>query len=176
MSDESPDPNKNEKSRDKNGIVDENYGARRFGAVFMDYLCVDDANNKESSEDVDIELSTSQADIFSLQFLFYSVEINVSANLMHRLCKIYECCLNHGYTEPYSRVQNLRCESNTSFGESVESVDHPYPTSSPMKKARKFQNHIPVRVTNFIFKQPTIKLHPYSHFLIAPIASQVNIL
>ncbi|RNA25153.1 vacuolar sorting-associated 13B isoform X1, partial [Brachionus plicatilis] len=168
---ESIDPNKNEKSRDKNGNVDENYGVRRFGAVFMDYLCVEDTASKEPSEDVDIELSTNQADIFSLYFIFYSVEINVSANLVHRLCKIYECCLNHQYTEPYSRFQKLKSESNSSFVESVESVDQ-IGTQSPIKKARQFEKHTPIRMTNFIFKQPLIKFYPYSHFLIAPIASQ----
>lgn len=142
----------------------------------MDFLCVDDLNNKESSEDIDIDkdMLTSQTDIFSLQFLFYNVEINVSANLGHRLCKIYECCLSHNYTEPYSRVQKLRCESNTSFVESVEGIDQNL-NNRQMKKARKFENHTPKRFTNFIFKQPTIKLHPYSHFLIAPIASQVRV-
>lgn len=170
---ENSDPNKSEKSRDKNGNIDENYGMRRFGAIFMDYLCIEDMTSKETIEDINLEPITNQTDIFSLYFLFYSVEINFSANLMHRLCKIYECCLNQEYKDAYSRAKKLTCESNTSFAESSEGTD-PSPSQSPIKKARQFEKHTPKKVTNFVFKQPTIKFHPYSHFLIAPIASQVK--
>ncbi|CAF0864916.1 unnamed protein product, partial [Brachionus calyciflorus] len=165
----------NEKSRDKLGNVDENYGLRRFGAIFMDYLSSQNIeyNTDEELTDVDIKLEINQPDIFSLYFILYSVEINVSANLIHRLCKLYDCSLDHGYYEPYAKNDKFKSDSSTSLLDGCDGVDPSSPLShSPVKMARKFEKYIPVVNQNFIFKQPVIKFHPYSHFLIAPIASQ----
>lgn len=113
--------------------------------------------------DLSLELSPNHPDIFSLYFIFYGIELNLSANLIHRLVKLYDCSQSHSYQEPYSSLVHL---NETEPGSPVED-------QNPEKLAKKFEKYIPIVNYTFTFKDPIIKMHPYSHFLIAPIVSQV---
>lgn len=119
--------------------------------------------------DINLELNPNQPDIFSLNFIFYGIQVNVSANLIHRLVKIYDCSLAHTYTEPYASLTSAK--SSTSLTELVL-IDDLSSKTNTEKLARKFEKYIPTLNYTFTFKEPVIKFHPYSHFLIASIASQ----
>jgi hypothetical protein len=63
------------KSRNKFGVIDENYGQTRFGAMFMDVLVQKEARLGEDE---------IQHEINSTYFVFYGIQVNLSANLLHR--------------------------------------------------------------------------------------------
>lgn len=72
------EPDSLARSRNKYGIVDENYGLVRFGAVFMDSLV-----KRPSDTDVSAEAKSSGS-INSTFLILYGIQINLSANLLHR--------------------------------------------------------------------------------------------
>lgn len=61
-------------SRNKFGVVDEEYGHTRFGAMFMDHF---------TKRELTVE-TEPRTTVNSAYFIFYGIEINLSANLLHR--------------------------------------------------------------------------------------------
>lgn len=166
------------KSRDKFGNLDETYGSTRFGAIFLDFYSSSanlnkDLKNRNSSSNSEESQATAasssdamEPDIYSLYIIFYKISVNLSANFLHRLLKIYESYQLHIYTHPYSDYQaaansNLldTSDENINFGKlnaerqkiQIESL------------ANKFEKCLPLQKNSFIFKEPRIKIHPFSH-------------
>ena len=181
----------NSKSRDKFGNVDENYGSQRFGAFLMDNLktTIDIKKPKSENEandsemDINIELSSSHPDIASLVFILYDIEVNVSANLLHRTVKMFECSRQHEYTRPYSTLAHSPPVFNENsisaylaelMSQQELNATDEISTQLHLKRiAKKLEKYIPLMNVSCTIKNPKIKMHPYSHFLIASIASQV---
>lgn len=61
--------------RNKSGMVDEQYGLIRFGALFLDFFV------KRPETDDSAETKTA---VNSIYLIFYGIQINLSANLLHR--------------------------------------------------------------------------------------------
>ena len=98
-------------------------------------------------------------DIYSLYIIFYKISVNVSANFLHRLLKIYESYQSHIYSHPYSDYQTgfsnlLDTNDESSFGKQKSQIE---------SLAKKFEKYIPLQKNSFIFKEPLIKIHPFSH-------------
>ena len=152
-------------SRDKFGNVDENYGNKRFGAIFMDSLFSGANLNKSlksnNQEELETDQSSSQPDIFSLYFIFYGIDINLSANFVHRVFKLYDCSRMHNYTQPYSQLNDHNDGlSGSNFGDEASSK------IMIENLAKKFEKYVPLFNQTFVFKDPSIKFHPYSHLLL----------
>jgi hypothetical protein len=88
-------------------------------------------------------------DIFSLYLLFYSFDINFSANLLHRAMKIYEASQNHSYSHRYSSEYTP-----------TDIID----SNHIAEMARKFEKNVPLQHMTFIFKTPIVKIYPFTHF------------
>lgn len=69
------------RSRNKYGIVDENYGLVRFGAVFMDSLV---KRPPEADDHSAVDVKSSSSNLNSTFMILYGIQINLSANLLHR--------------------------------------------------------------------------------------------
>ena len=66
-------------SRNKFGVVDENYGLMRFGAMFLDHFI-----RRDNLSNNDAETHNKSVGVNSAFFIFYGIDINLSANLLHR--------------------------------------------------------------------------------------------
>lgn len=134
--------------------------------------------------EMDIKLNSNAQEINSLYVILYGVEVNFSANLMHRLLKLYDCSKSHAYTESYMAkfASNREREAAAAVAAGLRPENPPQPTSASMddiltkisieKAAKNLEKHLPAFNLTIMLKEPLLKLHPYSHFSIAPIASQ----
>jgi len=176
-------------ARDKLGLLDENYGSTRFGDVYLDVLnhsissnlatAVSSSDTNEQDEH-DYNLDESQEliggippkpDISSLYLILYKIELNLSANFMHRMLKLYESSQSYAYKRPYSSVSN-RSSSNLNLNEvQVTSIDtnlagsyHEQQKLNIERMAHKFEKDVPLISYNIILKEPSIRFHPFAHF------------
>ncbi len=106
--------------------------------------------------------SKNEQEISSLCVLFYKIEVNFSANFFHRILKLYECYQSNLYLHPYSSYDQVPSDQEIFTSELIIE-----------KLAAKFEKYSPLLKQTLIFKEPTIKFHPFTHFLVAP-ASQVT--
>ena len=123
------------------------------------------ALNENIEADLDTKLNINP-DKFSLYFLFYKIELNLSANLLHRVLKIYEISQSHLYTEPYSSL-NQPNESKLAEADAADDSNHIRQKLNVEKLAKKYEKYLPLFSYNIVFKEPLIKFHPYSHFLMS---------
>jgi hypothetical protein len=100
--------------------------------------------------------------------------------------KIWDCSQSHSYTEPYSSGKPITSPTTTATtnsdnnqtssnpNESTTSIGSDIDLNSEVdieKLAKSLEKHLPKSNLTLLLKDPTIKLHPYSHYLIAPIAA-----
>ena len=167
--------------RDKYGNFDENYGSNRFGAIFIDGLFTsanlnksmknkiiidasgdgfdkDDTNNLETLDDHKNRID----DVFSMCFIFYGINVNVSANFLHRAVKVFESSQKHSYTHAYAAdpyeffsQKNTNINDDMSIKLMVENL------------AKKFEKYVPIFNETFTFKDPVIRFYPYTHSSLA---------
>jgi hypothetical protein len=135
--------------------------------------------------DLNIELNSSHPDMASQVLILYSIDVNLSANLVHRVSKIIECAYAHTYSQPYSTkalsppVFNPNSISAyladlLAQHEQLNSATDEINAQLKLERiARKLEKYIPLTSLSITFKEPHVRFHPYSHFFIAPIASQV---
>ena len=127
----------------------------------------------EHAEAAESQLADNQSkpDIFSLYILFYNIQVNLSANFLHRFLKIYECYQSHLYTQPYSTygVNQSRLAETV---EDLEPANHRKQKIQIDSLARRFEKYLPLLKQSFVFKEPIIKFHPYSHF---PLVTHVGV-
>lgn len=162
------------KSRDKFGNLDETYGSTRFGAIFLDFFS-SSANlnkdlksrnsNSEESQATATSSDVTDPDIYSLYIIFYKISVNLSANFLHRLLKIYESYQSHIYSHPYSDYQ---ATASNLLDTSDDNINFGKPNTDRQKihiesLANKFEKCLPLQKNSFIFKEPLIKIHPFSH-------------
>jgi len=168
-------------SRDKQGRLDENYGHNRFGAIFIDNLFKSANLNKsmrdkedDALEDVSKNLDEDanikeEKDVFSLCLLFYGLNINLSADFLHRAFKVFDCSQKHSYThvfasDPYEFLSqnNATATDELSVKQMVETM------------AKKFEKYVPLFNQTFTFKDPVIRFYPYSHSLLTTTTNQLD--
>jgi hypothetical protein len=134
--------------------------------------------------DLNIELNQSHPDMDSIVFLFYGTEVNVSANLLHRVEKIIECALAHTYSHRYDSQANppplvfnansISAYLSDLFAQHETSLTDELNAQLKLERiARKLEKYIPLTNLSVTLKEPHVRFHPFSHFMIAPIASQV---
>ena len=182
-------------ARDKSGLLDENYGSTRFGAIYLDVLNhsmpsdsdSDFESNKTSeqqseNDDNDLEISNKEMpkpDISSLYLLLYKIELNLSANFMHRMLKLYESSQSHAYKRPYSSLSSCNSSSSSYLNlndlvvtTTTTTIDtnnlagsyHEQQKLNIERMAHKLEKYVPLISYNIILKEPSIRFHPYSHF------------
>lgn len=144
-------------SRDKNNLFDETYGNTRFGAIYLDLVDLTQQND-DLTDDLILK-----PEVYSFYLLLYKIELNLSANFMHRFLKIYESTQTHSYTQAYS--SNVIKPANSI--ESLTGSYHEQQKTSIERLAHKFEKYSPLMNYNIILKEPSIQLHPYSHYLVA---------
>lgn len=168
------------KSRDKFGNLDETYGSTRFGAIFLDFYSSSsnlnkDLRNRNSNSNLEESKATAasssdvtEPDVYSLYIIFYKISVNLSANFLHRLLKIYESYQSHIYTHPYSDYQAAEAANFYLLDTSDENINFGKLNAERQKiqiesLANKFEKCLPLQKNSFIFKEPRIKIHPFSH-------------
>ena len=173
---EEEEKEENSSSRDKNGFLDESYGSTRFGAIYLDLLNLPQINENKKDEqqqqqqinDESIETNLN-SDVFSFYLLLYKIELNLSANFMHRILKVYESCQSHSYSRPYSSGlsnKQQKQQANITEIDSLAGSYHEQQKINIEKMAKKFEKYLPHLNHSIILKEPVIKIHPYSHFLV----------
>ena len=160
-------------ARDQHGNLDESYGSNRFGAFYMDiFNKIENATTTAlDSSDLNSSQIMSPNDIYSQSFIFYGLELNISANFFHRLFKLIDRAQSHSYSRPYSSFYlNQQSNFNSQLDTSMTEVNLNNEINSKLNiesLAKKLEKHIPLINTTFTLKDPSIKFYPYSHFLIS---------
>jgi vacuolar protein sorting-associated protein 13B len=160
-------------ARDQHGNLDESYGTKRFGAFYMDiFNKIENTTTGLDSSDLNSSQFMSSNDIYSQSFIFYGLELNISANFFHRLFKLIDRAQSNSYSRPYSSYYlNQQSTLNTSkLDSSFNELNLNNEINSKINiesLAKKLEKHIPLINTTFTLKDPSIKFYPYSHFLIS---------
>lgn len=89
----------------------------------------------------------------------------------NRAIKIWDCLNSHSYCEPYGTpVESTG--SNNDFGCLNESGSDEVLSPAEVEiLAKKLEKQISIVNFTLLLKEPVVNLHPYSHYLIAPIAA-----
>ena len=88
---------------------------------------------------------------------------------MHRILKVYESCQSHSYSRPYSSGlsnKQQKQQANITEIDSLAGSYHEQQKINIEKMAKKFEKYLPHLNHSIILKEPVIKIHPYSHFLV----------
>ena len=185
--------------RDKTGNLDESYGRQRFGAFYMDqFQYTPDANadrlaesaesaatgqpasNLASSSSASSSAATSgltsapqTTTIAALSFIFYGLQLNISANLLHQVLMLVDRSQTRPYKKPYSsNAAGLQDTGETAAGAGGDKANEAaagevnVDLDSIELMAMQFEKYVAQFSTTVTLKEPAIRFYPYSHFLI----------
>ena len=162
------------RSRDKFGNFDETYGQSRYGAMFMDLLSTVNLAEGCSGE-------VNEKELASMYLVFYNLKLNISANLVHRVLKIYDRSQAHSYARPYSSLTSLSTLTGaTALSNEAPATADEMTTSSVKSNrplltealAKRFEKYLPLRTSNFILKEPLVVIQPFTHLFMSSTLSQ----
>lgn len=78
---------------------------------------------------------------------------------------------SHTYSEPYGSLKSV-CHDTSN----MENVNEEYSSADDIEKiAKHLEKNISFANFTMLVKEPVVKLHPYSHYLIAPIATSYQL-
>lgn len=135
--------------------------------------------------DLNIELDSAQPELSSAIIILYGLEVNFSANLLHRALKVYQCSQAHSYTTPYSssilgplifNPNSISAYLSNLWAQLESNLNDEANAQLKLERiARKLEKYIPLKNVSITLKEPCVRLYPYSHFIISSIACQVII-